>query len=94
MFNFCLEKFLKRLVGKNGSGMGDALKRLDRLTQEEALMAAAETWRIMGLVCDGVTAIRNGTLHMFIIPLILNVHSLVRRSCSESNGPTTGEQRG
>ena len=37
---FFLEKFLKKLLGRND--VEDALKRLDKLTQEEAKMATAE----------------------------------------------------
>jgi archaellum component FlaC len=40
----CLEKYVKKLVGK--TEMEDSLKRLDRLTQEEARMAAAENLRL------------------------------------------------
>ena len=36
----CLEKYVKTLIGK--TEMEDALKRLDKLTQEEARMAAAQ----------------------------------------------------
>ena len=36
----CSEKFLKKLAGRKD--IEDALKRLDRLTQEEARMAAAQ----------------------------------------------------
>ena len=78
----------------NDSGMGAALKRLDRLTQEEARMAAAETMRITQIICDEVTAVRNGTSGVYTVPLVLNVNALVRRNRNESNGPTTGEQRG
>ncbi|KAH9073482.1 hypothetical protein EDB83DRAFT_76113 [Lactarius deliciosus] len=38
------KKFLKKLVGKKG--VEDALKRLDKLTQEEARMAAAQILRL------------------------------------------------
>jgi hypothetical protein len=38
------EKFLKRLLGRND--VEDALKRLDKLTQEEAKMATAEVLKI------------------------------------------------
>jgi hypothetical protein len=41
---FFLEKFLKKLLGRND--VEDALKRLDKLTQEEAKMAAAEVLKI------------------------------------------------
>ena len=36
----CAEKYLKKLIGR--TEMEDALKKLDKLTQEEARMAAAE----------------------------------------------------
>ena len=39
-----LEKFLKKLLGRND--VEDALKRLDKLTQEEAKMATAEVLKI------------------------------------------------
>jgi hypothetical protein len=41
---FFLEKFLKKLLGRND--VEDALKRLDKLTQEEAKMATAEVLKI------------------------------------------------
>jgi hypothetical protein len=42
--NLCTEKFLKKLVGRKD--IEDALKRLDKLTQEEARMAAAQTLKL------------------------------------------------
>ena len=36
----CAEKYFKKLIGR--TEMEDALKKLDKLTQEEARMAAAE----------------------------------------------------
>ena len=45
-----VEKFLKRLAGR--TDLEDALKKLDRLTQEEARMAAAENLRITHSVRD------------------------------------------
>ena len=60
----CLEKYAKKLFGK--TEMEDALKRLDRLTQEEARMAAAENLRLTHAVdkkvegvADTVIAIDN-----------------------------------
>ncbi|KAI9436589.1 hypothetical protein H4582DRAFT_2129846 [Lactarius indigo] len=44
------KKYLKKLVGKKE--MEDALKRLDRLTQEEALMAAAEMLRLTQIITN------------------------------------------
>ena len=52
----CLEKYVKKLFGK--TEMEDALKRLDRMTQEEARMAAAENLRLTHAVekkVEGVT---------------------------------------
>ena len=48
----CLEKYGKRLIGK--SDMEDALKRLDRLTQEEAQMTVAENLRATHAVDERV----------------------------------------
>jgi len=44
LVNVPLEKYRKQLVGKND--IEDALKRLDRLIQEEARMATAEALKI------------------------------------------------
>ena len=61
---WCSEKYMKKLVGR--TEIEDALKRLDRLTQEEARMAAAETLKIAHTVdkkvegvADTVSAIDN-----------------------------------
>ncbi len=40
--------------------MDDALKRLDRLTQEEARMAAAEVLKATQIVDDKITTVING----------------------------------
>ena len=42
---------MKKLVGKKE--MEDALKRLDKLTQEEARMAAAENLRLTHIITNG-----------------------------------------
>jgi hypothetical protein len=60
----CTEKYMNKLIGK--TKIEDALKRLDKLTQEEARMAAAENLkathavdkRVEG-VADTVVAIDN-----------------------------------
>ena len=49
------EKFLKRLVGKKE--IDDALKRLDKLTQEEARMAAAEILKLTHIVMNGAPSV-------------------------------------
>jgi hypothetical protein len=53
--NLWSEKFLKKLVGKKE--MEDALNRLDKLTQEEARMAAAEILKLTHIVMDGTSGV-------------------------------------
>ena len=48
----CVEKFLRKLAGM--ADLEDALKKLDRLTQEEARMANAEVLRLAHNIRDGV----------------------------------------
>ena len=48
--NLCSEKFFKKLVGKKD--IEDALRRLDRLTQEEARMAAAQILNLTHAIGD------------------------------------------
>ena len=48
----CLEKYMKKLIGN--TEIEDSLNRLDRLTQEEALMASAELLQITHGVDDRV----------------------------------------
>ena len=54
---------MKKLIGKKE--IEDALQRLDKLTQEEARMAAAENLRLTHVVNNKVTSIQasliNGT---------------------------------
>ena len=47
-----IEKFLRKLAGT--ADLEDALKKLDRLTQEEARMANAEVLRLAHSIRDGV----------------------------------------
>ena len=49
------EKYLKRLVGRKD--LEDALQRLDKLTQEEARMAAAELLKITRGIDDKVEGV-------------------------------------
>ena len=49
------EKFFRKLAGM--ADLEDALKRLDRLTQEEARMANAEVLRIAQSIGDGVKVV-------------------------------------
>jgi hypothetical protein len=47
-----VNKLMKKLIGNNE--IEDALKRLDRLTQEEARMATAQLLRITNAIADNV----------------------------------------
>jgi hypothetical protein len=53
--NFRAERFFKKLVGMKD--VEDALQRLDKLTQEEARMAAAETLKITRGIDDKVEGV-------------------------------------
>jgi hypothetical protein len=53
-----LEKFLKKLLGRND--VEDALKRLDKLTQEEAKMATAEVFKSTRNVDENVKMLIDG----------------------------------
>jgi hypothetical protein len=47
-----LEKFFRKLLGRND--VEDALKRLDKLTQEESKMATAEVLNNVKVLVDGM----------------------------------------
>jgi hypothetical protein len=51
----CAEKFMRKLAGM--ADLEDALKKLDRLTQEEARIALAEVLRITNSVRDQVKVV-------------------------------------
>ena len=53
----CLEKYGKRLIGR--TDMEDALKRLDKLTQEEAGVAAAQNLKATHIVDERVKGVAN-----------------------------------
>jgi hypothetical protein len=54
------EKYLNKLVGK--ADIEDALKRLDRLTQEEARMAAAQLLKVTNMIDHGVREVADNVL--------------------------------
>jgi methyl-accepting chemotaxis protein len=56
------EKYLKKLIGR--TDIEDALKRLDRLTQEEARMAAAQVLNVANTVDDKVQGIADNMVSM------------------------------
>jgi hypothetical protein len=53
----CLEKYGKKLIGR--TDMEDALKKLDKLTQEEVRMAIAENLKATHIVDDRVRGVDN-----------------------------------
>ena len=53
----CLEKYGKKLIGK--TDMEDALKKLDKLTQEEARMAVAQNLKATHTVDERVMGVAN-----------------------------------
>jgi hypothetical protein len=55
------EKFFKKLAGMKD--VEDALQRLDKLTQEEALMAAAENLTITREIGDKMESVDEGELY-------------------------------
>ena len=52
------EKYLKKLAGR--TDLEDALKRLDKLTQEEARMAAAQLLKITHNIENKITQVIDG----------------------------------
>jgi hypothetical protein len=58
--NISSEKYLKKLVGR--TDIEDALKRLDKLTQEEARMATAQVLKITHTVDDRVARVTDKVL--------------------------------
>jgi hypothetical protein len=59
-----LEKFLKKLLGRHD--VEDALKRLDKLTQEEAKMATAEVLKITCSMDNNMKVLIDGTQIRFL----------------------------
>jgi hypothetical protein len=51
----CSGKYIRKLIGK--TEIEDALKRLDKLTQEEARMAAAQTLKVTHTVDERVKGV-------------------------------------
>ena len=58
----CTEKSVKKLMGKKE--IEDALKRLDRLTQEEAFMAAAQILNLTRAIDNKVDIVVKGRPRM------------------------------
>jgi hypothetical protein len=56
---FRLEAFVKNLVGRND--IGDALRRLDKLTQEEAWMAITENLKVSHDVKDNIDELKRSS---------------------------------
>jgi hypothetical protein len=55
-----IEKFIKRLIGQGDRKIEDTLRRLDRLTQEEARMVATQTLELVHGLVKNVGVIKDG----------------------------------
>ena len=53
----CSEKYMKKLIGR--TDIEDSLKKMDKLTQEEARMATAQVLKVTHTVEEGVRAVDN-----------------------------------
>lgn len=58
------EKIMKKIMGKTDY-VADALERLDVLTKEENLMAAARTLEVAQHVDDEIKVTKHGACHFF-----------------------------
>jgi methyl-accepting chemotaxis protein len=58
----CSEKYVKKLIGRAGTEIEDALKRLDNLTREEAWMGIAQTLKAMHDVGEGVRGVADNVV--------------------------------
>ena len=58
----CLEKFARKLLGE--SDIEAVLHRLDRLTQEEARVAVAQTLQVVYGLVNNVKVVMNGGLYL------------------------------
>ena len=54
------EKYLNKLIGR--TDLEDSLKRLDRLTQEESQMAAAQVLKVANIIDDRVQGIADNVV--------------------------------
>jgi len=54
---------MKKLIGK--TEIEDALKRLDKLTQDEARMATAQVLKVTHTVDDKLAEVMDGAQHIF-----------------------------
>src|ERR1700761_1525749 len=64
-FDVRAERFFKKLVGMKD--VEDALQRMDKLTQEEALMAAAEGLTITREIGDKIEGVDEGELYCVVL---------------------------
>jgi hypothetical protein len=69
-------KFVKKLLGE--SEIEAVLQRLDRLTQEEARMAGAQTLEVVHSLVNNVKVVMNGTFSSWLGRRVLNCR-LIRR---------------
>ena len=71
------EKYLKKLIGKND--IEDVLKRLDKLTQKEARMAAVQLLKVPNTINNRVTGIADNMLGKRVVGIDDKVASVDKR---------------
>ena len=76
-----LEKFLRKLAGM--ADLDNALKKLDRLTQEEARMANVEVLRLAHDIRDGVKIVDGKVEGVSALMTRSKWSFLVRKTCPE-----------
>ena len=62
------EKYLKKLIGQ--VDLEDALRRLDRLTQEETQMGTLQNLEAVLAICDGVNRIEKMEVKLLTVDRI------------------------
>ena len=77
----CSEKYLKNLIGR--AKTKDALKRLDKLTQEEARMTAAQNLKVTHTVDDRVRGVADAVVA--VNNRVAGVDDQMQRAADEAN---------
>jgi hypothetical protein len=84
-------KFVKKLVGR--TDIEDAMKKLDKLTQEEALMASAEAMKLVRSVDNKMDTVIDSLQHVaYSSPSISLTLTLSRWDRNESSNASNGER--
>jgi hypothetical protein len=82
------EKYLNKLLGR--VGIEDALKRLEKLTHDEALMATAQVVKLASSIDGKVTEVINGVQRIFVCDGDYPEHILLDEKRSKTDSKTNG----